>query len=742
MSRRVLRAAAGIAIASLAACGSHASGLAPRAPFAQTTQPSARAVSVAFRVAIPKGSQATRRAQYVSASTQSMSIAVGGATAVVNCSSTCEGSIDAPVGDDTFTIKLFDAQNATGNLLATGATTQTIVADLANAVHVTLGGVAAALRLTLHPASIVPGSAGSAAVTVDALDADGNVIIGPGSYVDAAGNPIAIALSDSDTSGTSTLSKTSVSEPTSGIALNYTAALAIPPTITASASGFTDVAATLSLAAPTLTSISAASGLIGTSVTETLTGTNFGANATVSVSGDGITVSNVSVVSATTMQATLFVDPEAPLTDRDVSVVTNVGATDPQTFTPSNVGVDVVTARSDGNAPSGAIAGGGDPGELRYVMQNAAAGDTIVFDTNAMCHESTCSIVLSGALPPIAQDLTIDGGQYGRVTIDGNREYRVFYVTGGTVLLANLEIANGLSHGGWGGDGNGAGGGGAGLGGALLVSDGNVTVRIDFFDDDGVIGGAGGNVNPANAGGGGGGALGGWLAGGGGRGGSAAGSDSGAGGGGILGPGANPGSVTGYCGGNGGAGDGVAGALGGEFEGAPGQVGSSGAGGGGGCLPDTSSFFIEIGPGGKGGFGGGGGGTGGTLVPNDEGELGQAGGEGGWGAGGGGGGSALGYAFTAESAYAGGDGGGTNMAGSGGAAFGPAIFVAGGALVIDRSWAIHSYATGGGGGSGGSSGAPGANGPADATPVYASSGSVNGVTVTGAVPNAMGSTPP
>ena len=55
--------------------------------------------------------------------------------------------------------------------------------------------------------------------------------------------------------------------------------------------------------------LSTASGLQGSGVSETLTGTNFGG--TVNVSGSGVTVTSVNVVSSTSLTANFFVSPTA-----------------------------------------------------------------------------------------------------------------------------------------------------------------------------------------------------------------------------------------------------------------------------------------------------------------------------------------------------------------------------------------------------------------------------------------------
>lgn len=76
---------------------------------------------------------------------------------------------------------------------------------------------------------------------------------------------------------------------------------------------------------PTLSSIAPNSGTQGTSVAVTLTGSNFQAGATVGVSGGGVSVSNVKVVSATQITATFTIGTNAGTGNRNVTVATSAG---------------------------------------------------------------------------------------------------------------------------------------------------------------------------------------------------------------------------------------------------------------------------------------------------------------------------------------------------------------------------------------------------------------------------------
>ena len=94
--------------------------------------------------------------------------------------------------------------------------------------------------------------------------------------------------------------------------------------------GFTVTAAV----PPTLTSLSPTSGLRGTAVTVALNGANFIANGLgVNVSGGGIAVSNVTLVSSTEVTATFTVSRTATATARNVTVTTSAGTTAVRTFT-------------------------------------------------------------------------------------------------------------------------------------------------------------------------------------------------------------------------------------------------------------------------------------------------------------------------------------------------------------------------------------------------------------------------
>jgi hypothetical protein len=412
---------------------------------------------------------------------------------------------------------------------------------------------------------------------------------------------------------------------------------------------------------------------------------------------------------------------------------------------PARAATDTVTVFSDTNAGGLAGTGAGNPGDLRSTMLNAAAGDTIRFN----CPSSPCTITLGGPLPPITQNLTIDGGVFGSVILDGNGAYRVFFVDSGTVTIANLRIQNALAQGGAGGAGLAAAGGGAGLGAGVFVNQAtaNVSLINDLFLNMTTTGGNGGTGlvgfgfgTAPSAGGGGGGLV---FAGG------NAGNLGGAGGGGATAPGTS--APTG-SGGNGGAGGGGGGstanatgagngglAYAGNDAGQPGGVSGAGAGnggfaGGGGGGGNGSA-------GGNGGFGGGGGGAGSTAAASG---TGGPGGGGGSGSGSGGSGALGGSLGGGVLGGDGGAGGGFDVAGGGGggAAAGPAVFVALGTVTITNSGANNMNATGGVGGASNGSGVAGGNGGSNAVPLFNFAGTVNGSSTTGPIAAALPSNDP
>lgn len=108
-------------------------------------------------------------------------------------------------------------------------------------------------------------------------------------------------------------------------------AVRIAGTVT-SPTAFLDPGAAL---CPTLSAVSPVSGVLGTTVGVTLTGTNFDPNpgaTTVAVSGSGVTVNNVNVASATSLTADFVIASGAATGARAVTVTTGIGTGAARTF--------------------------------------------------------------------------------------------------------------------------------------------------------------------------------------------------------------------------------------------------------------------------------------------------------------------------------------------------------------------------------------------------------------------------
>ncbi|TAM75474.1 hypothetical protein EPN44_08425 [bacterium] len=199
------------------------SGVLPVAPSAAHAP--AKSAHATVRILVPRDVRHPRRPAYVSSATSSLSISVNGATAIIalltpsspGCVSSAQGlsctvGVDAPVGLDTFAVAAMDQSS---NTLSRAVVPATITAGQANTIPLTLDGVVAQIVVTLPSPGPPEGVATSVPVLVTAKDADGNAIVGPGSY----DNPI--TLTDTDSQGATTLSAASVNAPGAAVTLAY-----------------------------------------------------------------------------------------------------------------------------------------------------------------------------------------------------------------------------------------------------------------------------------------------------------------------------------------------------------------------------------------------------------------------------------------------------------------------------------------------------------------------------------------
>ena len=216
----VLRMSACIAASLLTACGGGGGGGSSLPPMSAPSSPGGPSAggpaSVAISIAIPPASttSARRRTRYVSAGTKSATVSYGGNQQMTNCTATCSLVVNVTPGSVTFAIRLFDDVNGGGHLLSVGQTTATIAANQNNVVNVTFEASVASVALALGSAVVTAGSPATVSVTVTAKDAAGYTIVGSDPYV----TPIALST---DAASAAVLSTTSMSAPTSTVALAY-----------------------------------------------------------------------------------------------------------------------------------------------------------------------------------------------------------------------------------------------------------------------------------------------------------------------------------------------------------------------------------------------------------------------------------------------------------------------------------------------------------------------------------------
>jgi streptogramin lyase len=150
-------------------------------------------------------------------------------------------TFSAPTGLDTFLITTFDEQNALGNVLSKAYVTQTVSSSSANVVAATLNGVIASLALAVSPLQPVAGTASTMTVSATGYDADGNVIVGPGTYA----SPIALSIVDPANSGSLSLSSNVLQQPGATSTLAYNGKILASASVSASLSGVNPASVTI-----------------------------------------------------------------------------------------------------------------------------------------------------------------------------------------------------------------------------------------------------------------------------------------------------------------------------------------------------------------------------------------------------------------------------------------------------------------------------------------------------------------
>jgi hypothetical protein len=203
------------ALILLAACGGGSSTVPVQRSGPATANGSTGTAQITIR--IPSSAQTANRARaprYVSAGTKSLVISAGGSpVTVANLTSsapgctpasgqtplTCVVNADLTGGTVTIGFSAFDQPGGLGNKLSTASMSTTITPGAVNPLAVTMNGVVTHLSVDFNYPNGLGGAVEAVPMTVGVLvnaqDASGNTIIGPGGYVDGQGNPVTITLS-------------------------------------------------------------------------------------------------------------------------------------------------------------------------------------------------------------------------------------------------------------------------------------------------------------------------------------------------------------------------------------------------------------------------------------------------------------------------------------------------------------------------------------------------------------------
>ncbi|MEA2786705.1 MAG: hypothetical protein QOF71_2809, partial [Candidatus Eremiobacteraeota bacterium] len=195
-------------------------------------------------IRVPSSTQTaarTRAPRYVSAGTKSLVISANGSVVTVaNISPTSPGctpasgqtpltcivNADLTGGATTVGFSAFDQPGGLGNKLSTASMSATITPGAVNPLAVTMNGVVTHLSVDFtYPNGLgaaveaVPMTVG---VLVNAQDAGGNTIIGPGVYVDGQGNPVTITMSkDANASDLDGFSTSTITAPGAAVTIRY-----------------------------------------------------------------------------------------------------------------------------------------------------------------------------------------------------------------------------------------------------------------------------------------------------------------------------------------------------------------------------------------------------------------------------------------------------------------------------------------------------------------------------------------
>jgi hypothetical protein len=173
---------------------------------------------------------------------------------------------------------------------------------------------------------------------------------------------------------------------------------------------------------PALASVTPNSGTQGTAVNVTLAGSNFAAGATVGVSGEGVTVSNVNVLNAGRITATFTIAAAAAARARNVTVTTIDGTSNSAVFTVKAAGkaptLTSITPSSGarGSSLNVTLAGNNFDATAKIIVTGERVGATSLQVVNANQIAAKFLIEPTAAVGPRNVTVTTSSGTSNAVT--------------------------------------------------------------------------------------------------------------------------------------------------------------------------------------------------------------------------------------------------------------------------------------------------------------------------------------
>jgi cytochrome c peroxidase len=290
--------------------------------------------------------------------------------------------------------------------------------------------------ISANSATNVTGSTGGAASplpSVRVLDKNGNPLPG-------------VSVTFAVTSGGGTLSGAVQTTDASGVATIGNWILgAGPSSVTATAAGsFAGNPVTFTaVPLPTLSSITPNNASRGVTVAVTLAGSNFLLGATtVAVNGTGVTVSNVGVVSPTSISARFTVAPDAPQGGRSVTVTTAGGTSAASTFSINVPGPGLNTLSPTSGAQGTSVV-------VTLSGNNFFPGDTTIAITGpgvTISNINVSSLTAMSATFAIASDAPLGARNVTVMTSGGTSAPRTFTITGPPPTLTSTSPNTGAQN--------------------------------------------------------------------------------------------------------------------------------------------------------------------------------------------------------------------------------------------------------------------------------------------------------